>query len=226
MKEFLRTDVSALTPDHIAARAAMARAPRYAAFLALFSALAAALPEELLKYLPVLWIQRQQRQKSGDQQGEKKTHRQKLDKPAAVGAATAASLGFALVELAAYIQVAAAAPSGPPLAITLLERVLVSFPGHVATAVLSASRGADAASQGPGWRAILSAVAPSVAYHALFDFILFGSSAWVGGHVGWVHPDGARAVVGTLGACICVQGMLYAHTARAWLGWGRKAKRE
>lgn len=225
MKEFLRADVSALPPEHITARAAMAREPRYTIFLALFATVSAALPEELLKYLPVLWLQRRQRTRTEKQQGgEQRDSHQKLDKRAAVTVATAASLGFALVELAAYIQVAASSATGPPLAVTLLERVLVAFPGHVATAVLSASRGADA--QGSGWRGVLSAVAPSVAYHALFDFILFGSSAWVGGHVGWVHPEGWRAVVGTLGACVCVQAVLYAHTAREWLGWGEKAKGE
>lgn len=225
MKEFLRVDVSALTPDHTAARAAMARDPRYTIFLALFAAASAALPEELLKYLPVLWLQRRRRggEKRGGEQ-QQVSHQKELDKRAAMTAAAAASLGFALVELAAYAQAAGSSASGPPLAVTLLERVLIAFPGHVATAVLSALRGAGA--QGSGWRGVLSAVAPSVAYHALFDFILFGSSAWVGGHVGWVHPEGWRAVVGTLGACVCVQGVLYAHTAREWLGWGRKPKRE
>lgn len=224
MKEFLRADVTALPPGHTAARAAMARDPRYTVFLALFATASAALPEELLKYLPVLWLQRRRRgdeKRGGEQQV---SHREKLDRRAAVSAAAAASLGFALVELAAYAQAAGSSASGPPLAVTLLERALVAFPGHVATAVLSASRGAGA--QGSGWRGVLSAVAPSVAYHALFDFILFGSSAWVGGHVGWVHPEGWRAVVGTLGACVCVQGVLYAHTAREWLGWGRKTKEE
>lgn len=231
MKEFLRADVSALPPEHITARAAMAREPRYTIFLALFATVSAALPEELLKYLPVLWLQRRQRTRTEKQQGgEQRDSHQKLDKRAAVTVATAASLGFALVELAAYVQVAASSASGPPLAVTLLERVVIAFPGHVATAVLSASRGTagagGAGAQGSGWRGVLSAVAPSVLYHALFDFILFGSSAWVGGHVGWVHPEGWRAVVGTLGACVCVQAVLYAHTAREWLGWGEKPKRE
>ncbi|KAK7716430.1 hypothetical protein SLS64_003584 [Diaporthe eres] len=220
MTEFLRADVSALAPEHLAARAAMARAPRYTVFLALFAPLSAALPEELLKYLPALWLGR-----GKTQRGQEGRRGRQLDKRAAVSAATAASLGFALVELAAYAQAAAATTAGPPMAVTLLERVFVGLPGHVATAVLAASRGADAG-YGSGWRDVLGAVAPSVAYHALFDFILFGSSAWVGGHVGWVHPEGVWAIVGTLGACFCVQGVLYAHTARAWLGWGEKPKSE
>lgn len=225
MKEFLRADASSLTAEHIAVRAGMARDPRYTVFLALFATVSAALPEELLKYLPVLWLRRQKVKKQGG--GQKRDHHQKLDKRAAVSAATAASLGFGLVELAAYVHAAAAAPaSGPPLVVTLLERVFVGLPGHVATAILSASRGADAEESQSGWRGVLSAVGPSVAYHAVFDFILFGSSAWVGGHVGWVHPEGWRAVVGTIGACLCVQGVLYAHTARAWLGWGEKTEKE
>lgn len=230
MKEFLRADTSSLAAEHIAVRAGMARDPRYTVFLALFATVSAALPEELLKYLPVLWLQRRGRRadkRSGGQGGKK---HQKLDKRAAVSAATAASLGFGLVELAAYVHAAAAAPaSGPPLLVTLLERVFVGLPGHIATAVLSASRGADAEGEEgsrSGWRDVLSAVGPSVAYHAVFDFILFGSSAWVGGHVGWVHPEGWRAIVGTIGACLCVQGVLYAHTARAWLGWGEKTEKE
>lgn len=224
MKEFLRADVSSLTAEHTAVRADMARDPRYTVFLALFATVSAALPEELLKYLPVLWLQRR-RGREGEQKGEQKSH-QKLDKRAAVRAATAASLGFGLVELAAYVHAAAAtAPaSGPPLFITLLERVFVGLPGHIATAILSASRGADAEGSEWGWRDVLSAVGPSVVYHAVFDFILFGSSAWVGGHVGWVHPEGWKAIVGTIGACLCVQGVLYAHTAWAWLGWGEKSK--
>ncbi|KAG6361108.1 hypothetical protein INS49_009332 [Diaporthe citri] len=223
MTEFLRADVSALAPEQLASRAAMAREPRYTIFLALFAPFSAALPEELLKYLPVLWVRRKaQAQEGRDRQ---------LDKRAAVSAATAASLGFALVELAAYVQAAAATSTGPPMAVTLSERVLVGLPGHVAMAVLSASRGAGADAGGDesprsGWRDVFRAVAPSVLYHALFDFVLFGSSAWVGGHVGWVHPEGVRAVAGTLGACVCVQGVLYAHTARSWLGWGEKSKRE
>lgn len=221
MTEFLRADVSTLTPEHLAARAVMARAPRYTVFLALFAPLSAALPEELLKYLPALWLGREKTQRG--QEGRRS--RQLLDKRAAVSAATAASLGFALVELAAYAQAAAATTAGPPMAVTLLERVFVGLPGHVATAVLAASRGADAG-YGSGWRDVLGAVAPSVVYHALFDFILFASSAWVGGHVGWVHPEGVQAIVGTLGACVCVQAVLYAHTARSWLGWGEKPKRE
>lgn len=226
MKEFLRADVSSLTPEHTAVRAGMARDPRYTVFLALFAAVSAALPEELLKYLPVLWLQRHKVKKQSG--GQKQDHHRKLDKRAAVSAATAASLGFGLVELAAYVHAAAAAApaSGPPLVATLLERVFVGLPGHIATAVLSASRGADAEESRSGWRDVLSAVGPSVAYHAVFDFILFGSSAWVGGHVGWVHPEGWRAIVGTIGACVCVQGVLYAHTARAWLGWGEKSKKE
>lgn len=224
MKEFLRADVSTLTPEHLNTRAVMARTPRYTVFLALFAVLSAALPEELLKYLPVLWLQR--RRKAQGQEEERRDRQ--LGKRVAVGAATAASLGFAIVELAAYVQAAAATTAGPPMSVTLLERVFIGLPGHVATAVLAASRGADAEGEGSvsGWRDVLGAVAPSVLYHALFDFVLFGSSAWVGGHVGWVHPEGVRAVVGTLGACVCVQGVLYAHTARAWLGWGRKSKRE
>lgn len=222
MTEFLRADASALPPSQLASRAAMAREPRYTVFLALFALLSAALPEELLKYVPVLWVLR----------GKAHGWDRQVDKRAAVSAATAASLGFAVVELAAYVQAAAAATSaGPPMAVVLLERVLVGLPGHVAMAVLSASRGADAGADGgdspkSGWRNVLRAVAPSVLYHAVFDFILFGSSAWVGGHVGWVHPEGVWAVVGTLGACVCVQGVLYAHTARAWLGWGKKSKSE
>lgn len=225
MKEFLRADVSSLTAEHTAVRAGMARDPRYTVFLALFAAASAALPEELLKYLPVLWLQRRRQRRKAEKE---QSGGQKLDKRAAVRAVTAASLGFGLVELAAYVHAAAAAAptSGPPLAVTLLERVLVGLPGHIATAVLSASRGADAEDSDSGWRDVLSAVGPSVAYHALFDFILFGSSAWVGGHVGWVHPEGWRAIVGTIGACVCVQGVLYAHTARAWLGWGEKPKKE
>lgn len=226
MKEFLRADASSLTAEHIGVRAEMARDPRYTVFLAFFATVSAAMPEELLKYLPVLWLQRRglkADKQSGGQGGNKD---QKLNKRAAVRAATAASLGFGLVELAAYVHAAAAAApaSGPPLVVTLLERVCVGLPGHIATAILSASRGADAEGSQSGWRNVLSAVGPSVVYHAVFDFILFGSSAWVGGHVGWVHPEGWRAIVGTIGACLCVQGVLYAHTARAWLGWGEKSK--
>ncbi|KAK2599619.1 hypothetical protein N8I77_011357 [Diaporthe amygdali] len=226
MTEFIRTDVSTLTPEQLSARAAMARSPRYAAFLVLFSIFSAALPEELLKYLPVAWLQR----KLQRQQKKKK----KLGKSAAVSAATAASLGFALVELAAYVQAAApaaAAGAGPSMAVTLLERVFIGLPGHVAMAVLSAARGADADadvddSAAPGWRDVVSAIAPSVLYHGLYDLALFGTSAWVGGHVGWVHPVGARAVVGMLGFVLSVQGVLYAHTLRAWLGWGDKSKKQ
>lgn len=218
MSEFLRADVSPLTAEQLATRAVMARNPLYAAvFLPIFTAVSVALPEELLKYLPVVWLARRR-------DGERS---RKIDKRAAVRAATAASLGFALVELAAYVHAAGGVPTGPSMTITLLERILVALPGHFATAVLSASRGADADnSELSGWRAVLSAVAPSVGYHALFDFILLASSALVGGHVGWVHPEGWRAVVGTLGACVLVQGVLYVHTARAWLGWGEKAKGE
>lgn len=225
MTEFLRADVTALAPEQLASRAAMAREPRYTIFLALFAPLSAALPEELLKYLPVLWLQRRQRRREGQGGPGERPKQHQLGKRAAVSAATAASLGFALVELAAYVQAAAATAAGPPMAVTLLERVLIGLPGHIATAVLAVSRGADAG-YGSGWRDVLGAVAPSVLYHALFDFVLLGSSAWVGGHVGWVHPEGVWAVVGTLGACVCVQGVLYAHTARTWLGWGEKPKRE
>lgn len=227
MTEFLRADISPLTAEQIADRAVMARNPLYAAvFIPLFTAVSVALPEELLKYLPVVWLARQQRPEAG-------RNKRKLDKRAAVRAATAASLGFALVELAAYVHAAGGVPTGPSVAVTLLERILVSLPGHFATAVLSASRGADpdtaSSKDAPpvsGWRAVLSAVAPSVGYHALFDFILLASSALVGGHVGWVHPEGWWPVVGTLGACVLVQGVLYVHTARAWLGWGEKSKGE
>ncbi|KAH8763210.1 hypothetical protein F5883DRAFT_114123 [Diaporthe sp. PMI_573] len=218
MKEFLRADVSALTPEQLARRALMARDPRYASlFLPLMASLSIALPEEVLKYLPVVWLAR--RKGKGKDGGDQ------------VRAATAAALGFGVVELVAYVHAAAASTTtGPPMAVTLLERVFVGLPGHVAMAVLSASRGADAGADAGGgsggWRAVLSAVAPSVAYHALFDLILLGSSALVGGHVGWVHPEGLRAVVGTLGACAVVQGVLYVHTARAWLGWGEKARGE
>lgn len=225
MTEFIRTDVSTLTPEQLSARAAMAHSPRYAAFLVLFSIFSAALPEELLKYLPVAWLQRKQ---------QRQQQKKKLGKSAAVSAATAASLGFALVELVAYVQAAApaaAAGAGPSMAVTLLERVFIGLPGHVAMAVLSAARGADADadvedSAAPGWRDVVSAIAPSVLYHGLYDLALFGTSAWVGGHVGWVHPVGARAVVGMLGFVLSVQGVLYAHTLRAWLGWGDKSKKQ
>lgn len=197
----------------------MARNPRYAViFLPLFTGLGVALPEEVLKYLPVVWLARRRRGEGA-----------RVDKSAAVKAASAAAMGFALVELAAYVHAASAVPTGPSLAVTLLERVFVALPGHFATAVLSASRGAGGEGEsvgGGGWRAVLKGVAPSVVYHGLFDLILFGSSALVGGHVGWVHPEGTRAVVGTLGACFVVQGVLYLYTAREWLGWGKKDKRE
>jgi hypothetical protein len=268
MKEFLRAgaDVSAaLPPAHLAARGDnMARDPRYAAvFVPLFCALGAALPEEALKYAPVAWLARARRARARPKEGdsdnssnsnEKKQRRwppvgnekRAAVKAAAVKAAAAASLGFAAVELAAYVHAAASTPTptGPSAAVTLLERILIALPGHLATAVLSASRGADADADAEsssssssstttttttppssGWRATLSAIAPSVVYHAVFDLILLESSALVGGHVGWVHPEGARAVVGTLGACLVVQGVLYVHTARAWLGWGRKKSR-
>lgn len=231
MKEFLRADVSALTPEQLARRALMARDPRYAAlFLPLMASLSIALPEEVLKYLPVVWLARRKKGKGKDGGDRMRWARVVVGKRAAVRAAAAAALGFGVVELVAYVHAAAASTAtGPPMAVTLLERVFVGLPGHVAMAVLSASRGADAAAGGDksgGWRAVLSAVAPSVAYHALFDLILLGSSALVGGHVGWVHPEGLRAVVGTLGACAVVQGVLYVHTARAWLGWGEKARGE
>lgn len=231
MKEFLRADVSALTPEQLARRALMARDPRYASlFLPLMASLSIALPEEVLKYLPVVWLARR-KGKGKDGGDQVRWARVVVGKRAAVRAATAAALGFGVVELVAYVHAAAASTTtGPPMAVTLLERVFVGLPGHVAMAVLSASRGADAGADAGGgsggWRAVLSAVAPSVAYHALFDLILLGSSALVGGHVGWVHPEGLRAVVGTLGACAVVQGVLYVHTARAWLGWGEKARGE
>lgn len=217
-----------LTSEQLEDRAVMlGRDPRYTVFFALV-ALTGALPEELLKYLPVLWL----RWRRGQQdQGKQKRRRWKplLDKAAAVRAAAAASLGFALVEGATYvareynIRRADQAPDTivrQAVAYTLLVCIFIAVPGHIALGVLSAARGADAdvgSAPASGWRGALGAIAPSIAYHGLSNFILFRSKLW------WVPWD---AKMWLTKAYFCVELVMYAHTARAWLGWRWEPKRK
>lgn len=217
-----------LTPEQLDDRAAMlGRDPRYTVFYAL-AALTGVLPEELLKYLPVLWLRwRRGQQDKGKQQ--RRRRKPLFDKAAGFRAAGAASLGFALAEGAIYVAMEynrRRADQEPDMivrqavAYTLLYRIFIALPIHIALGVLSAARGEDAdvgSASASAWRGALGAMAPSIAYHSLYNFILIRSKLW------WVPWD---TTVWLNKADICVLLVMYAHTARAWLGWRWESKRK
>lgn len=236
-EEFSRLSISGLTQKHLDRRAAMAQDPRYTVLLAL-ALPTAALPEELLKYLPVLWLQwRQGQQDKGKQQ--RRRRKPLLDKAAAVRAAAAAGMAFAFVEGAFSVAsewihaLVEELPEGDVrqvVAWSLLIRIFIALPFHTALGMLSAARAADAdmgSASASGWHGAQRAMAPSIAYHALWNFILLSGSVWWGGHVGLKQPEMPwEATMWSIEAGMCVLLVTFAHTARAWLGWRWESKRK
>lgn len=233
-EEIVRVNISDLTQEHLDRRVAMARDPRYTVFLALATPVLA-LPEELVKYLPVLWLRWRRWRRGQQDQGKKRL----LDKAAAVRAVAAAGIGFAFAEGVMYVgglwylALVEELPEGDVrqvVAWNLLYRIFIGLPLHTALGMLSAARSADAdvaSASASGWRGTLGAMAPSIAYHAFYNFIAFSLGVFWGGHVGLGQPKMPwEAGVWQIEAHSCVLLVMYAHTARAWLGWRWESKRK
>jgi RsiW-degrading membrane proteinase PrsW (M82 family) len=193
IKEFLRPAVDGLTPAQIAYRASVAGSWPYWGFLASISFFAMGLGEEALKYLPVMWARRRERERERLAEGSSKD---KTKKPAVrrdrayVDYAVASGLAFGVIENIGYIHAACKQEhaSVASIAVMFLGRVTFGAVGHALMASLSALR-ATRRDFGDEQLGFLGPIGPAVLIHGLFDFIAFGACA-LDGNVGWIHPTG------------------------------------
>ena len=183
VREVMRASIDRLSTDDIASRAALAWSWRNIVFNAVFSFVGAALTEETLKYMPVVYCRH----------SLKKTDRETRQRSrAALDYALAWGLGIGLVEAVGGLY-AERQSTWPKIALTVFERVVLGSSAHLVTAALSALRSIreDQSSKNTtsrrSFRTFLSIIGPSLILHGANNFGLFSFSAW-DGNIGWIHP--------------------------------------
>ncbi|KAK1087522.1 hypothetical protein LTR33_001010 [Friedmanniomyces endolithicus] len=203
MTELGRSVVKDLTPDQVALRAKLASSWQNWVFLVAMTYVAAGGVEELLKYAPIAYLRRRQRQSA-----DKKA----IPKEVYLQYAVAAGLGYSTIENMAFARVAVAAgESGWKLALTIFERVVAGSPGHCLTGALLAINvahmGEYRTTPGNLWRIL----GGPILWHGTFDFMLFGLSA-LEGNVGWIHPEDPWRIAGMILVAEGVQLSLFWQT--------------
>ncbi|KAI1383096.1 protease prsW family-domain-containing protein [Hypoxylon trugodes] len=210
LKEMQRSedDVASLKPDTLALRREMASQWSYWVFMFLFAFLAAALPEELLKYTGIIYARRR---------GRVISERDYIT----LGAASA--LGFSTIENIGFVYAAAVQQTTNfgKLALTVIERVVLGSPMHMMGGILTAFDASRRDFRGEDISLGRMMLVP-VFFHGIWDFSLFGVSA-LDGNVGWVHPQG-KSLVLLLGIAAAILGTLTYVTQKRFESW--KAQRE
>ncbi|KAI1376911.1 protease prsW family-domain-containing protein [Hypoxylon crocopeplum] len=195
-------EVANLDAETLATRQRMAGRWQYWAFMLLFAYLAAALPEEALKYYGVAYARRR---------GRLAHERNYMT----LGAA--AALGFSTVENIGFLYAAASEGQGlGKLALTLVERVVVGSPMHVMGGLLSGLAASRRDFRGEDL-SLVQIIGLPVLIHGAWDFSLFATSA-LDGNVGWVHPRG-KSLVAILGLAVTIQGTLAFVVRKKFISW-------
>ncbi|KAI4174841.1 MAG: hypothetical protein LQ346_008172 [Caloplaca aetnensis] len=207
--EFSRSSSEDLSPSELAHRTALAGSWRNWVFNAVFAYIIAALVEETLKYLPIIYARRRR--------GSSATASAPY-----LDYALAGALSFGVVETIGFLAAAAAAGSHHSwlrFALTILERVVAGALGHLLTAVLTALRAARY--QSSWWRTI----GPSVLLHGTWNFVAMAASAREG-NVGWVHPTGVGNTVGMLSGVVGLLGVAALLVRGEWLALRQGEEKE
>ncbi|KAL8904436.1 MAG: hypothetical protein Q9207_003265 [Kuettlingeria erythrocarpa] len=206
--EFSRSSTDDLSPSELAHRAALAGSWQNWVFNAVLAYIIAALVEETLKYLPIVYARRRFNSKTAS--------------APYLDYALAGALSFGVVETIGFLAAAAAADSQqswPKFALTILERVVAGALGHLLTSVLTALRAARY--QGSWWRSI----GPSVLLHGTWNFVAMAASAREG-NVGWVHPTGVGNTLGMLSGVVGALGLAAFLVRGEWLALGQGKEKE
>lgn len=194
--EFLRGTVEGLSTEQRQRRFEMASSWQHWMLTFLFSYVMAGGFEELLKYMPVLYARRRDRQY--------KTRRDL----AYIDYALAGALSLVTVECIGYISDTCASGIqgwAEPL-VTLIQRLVAGTLGHVLASLLTSLRAVRSEFYGPpmSWIRI---IAPAVVLHGTANMAVFVSCT-MQGHVGWVHPTEMISIVGLYGNYFCVVGLV------------------
>lgn len=173
--------------SHRAARAEFTATPSYWTFVLFMSFVLASGLEETLKYTMIM---------IGKGKGRLVHGKERIMYGAAAG------LGFATLENIAWIIPACQSEDGGKLLLTVVERMGLGVPLHTVAGMLTGVGVVQRDLKGEQL-GLLSIVGPSIFFHGLFDFVLFGYSAW-SGHVGWVHPEDVTGIAVLLVATVAV----------------------
>lgn len=189
MRELQRVTLENVPAEVVDARMQMAWTPQYFLGIAIFSYVGAAIVEEAIKYLALrlaVWRARPR-------------HEHEYLIYAAV-----AGLGYGTIEniLVTYASVTGKETSGM-LALTLFERIVFASIGHTVMALLTGLQSVRRDARGEKL-AIWQVLAPAVAYHGTWNFLLFSVSAW-NGNIGWMHPTDIGSIVFAVSSVIGLQ---------------------
>lgn len=193
LNEFTRANVVDLSDEEKRRRAEMASKWQYFAFLFVFAFGLAGLTEEVLKYSAIILAR---------QWGTVETERQYLQ------GAIAATLGFSTVENIGFVYAARKEIRGM-LAVTVLERIALGMPAHALSGCLLAlgTIRRDLRKESMGLAQLLWC---PIAYHGLWDFMLFAISA-ANGNIGWVHPKDRLSLLAGLGVTVGISVTAFCH---------------
>lgn len=175
--ENVKEDMDIIDADHRARRAAFAARPSYWIFVLYMSFVVASGMEELLKYIMVRFGKR---------------HRS-IDNLEYLMYGIVAGLSFATLENLGFLIRACQAETGGRLLLTLVERIALGVPIHTICATLTAA-GLAIQDFNISKLGFMGVIGPSIFFHGMFDFILFGYCAW-SGNVGWIHPEDLGSIV-------------------------------
>ncbi|KAK0288780.1 hypothetical protein LTR91_017413 [Friedmanniomyces endolithicus] len=211
MVELVRSTVGDLTPDQLVLRGKIASSWQYWVLLVAMTYVAAGGVEELLKYAPIAYLHRRQRQSA-----DKKA----IPKEVYLQYAVAAGLGFSTIENVAFARVAVkVGESGWKLALTIFERVVGGTIGHCLMAALIAVNVAKMGEYRRTPRNLWRILGGPILWHGSFDLVLFGLSA-LEGNVGFIHPEDPWRIAGMILVAESIQLSLFLQVRRRWLALG------
>jgi len=177
--QFQRNTIAGLTGDQIMRRLELANSWKSWLFNCILSYVGAGFTEEMLKYLPVIYASHRGTIKD-------RTSRNR----AYIDYVLAAALGYSVSEGVAYLY--AVCESGQMnkslILLTLFERLILGFVGHLSYACLTAIRATRRDYYGERLR-WWQVVGPSALLHGTWDMAALSISA-LNGNVGWIHPTG------------------------------------
>lgn len=185
--ETVKTEADIRDDAHRAARVEFTATPSYWTFVFFMAFVVASGLEEMLKYAMIMIGKGKGRLVH---QGE------------CIMYGAAAGIAFATLENIAWIIPACQSERGGRLLLTIVERMGLGIPLHTVAGMLTGVGVARRDLKGERL-SLLSIVGPSIFFHGLFDFVLFGYSAWHG-HIGWVHPEDLTGIAILLVATVAV----------------------
>jgi RsiW-degrading membrane proteinase PrsW (M82 family) len=202
MREFLRSDFEALGAEVLQRRASITSSWQHYVFLFLLNWPMATL-DEMLKYNPIAIVRRQK--------DASRTISTSARKRQYLQYSTAAALGFATMENIAFAM-------GKQPLLTVLERTIVSVPGHVLCACAAAINAAELhdSNDASPFRKLWRILQQAMIFHGAWNPTLFSLCGVMDGNVGWVNPTNPKTIAVILAAIVGLQTSLGRPVWRRW----------